>query len=559
MSTVRTQTDQPWLHAYPPEMPATFTAVEPHLLAHFRDAVASAGDREAIRYFDASLTYAEVDRLSDGFALWLMEQGVKPGDRVGIILQNVPHVAIAVLATWKLTAIPVPGNPMYQPRELTRIFADYEPAAVICHDDHAVVVRQALLDADLAATPCATVRARDFQTSGPDDLLPPDAAPDAQDFLTICTAHAGRQPPPAPIRGEDLGLLLYTSGTTGVPKGAMIRHSSIAFDSEVSALLMRLGADSRVLAIAPMFHITGFIVHLGVAIASRCSMAVHYRFRSDIVLDVIRNYRPTFTVGAITAFNALMNAEGVTREDFGSFEQVFCGGAPIAPALRAEVKDRLGITLQPAYGMTETCGITHLSPPGMTAPVDPDTGAMAVGLPISSTEARIVGPEGEDLPPGSAGEIWMRGPQIMTGYWNKPDDTAETLHDGWMRSGDIGCMDENGWFYVVDRQKDMISASGFKVWPREVEDVLLEHVSVREAAVIGVPHPYRGETVVAYISRTPGSPPAEAADLIRHCRERLAAYKVPARVEIMDELPKTPTGKIQRAALRQTSADGAQK
>jgi len=200
--------------------------------------------------------------------------------------------------------------------------------------------------------------------------------------------------------------------------------------------------------------------------------------------------------------------------------------------------------------MTESCSSTHIAPPGLEIPIHPATGALSVGLPISYTDARIAGLDGEEVAPGTPGEIWMRGPQIMSGYWNKPEENAVTLHDGWLRSGDVGIMDERGWFYVIDRQKDMINASGFKVWPREVEDVLLEHPDVREAAVIGVPDPYRCETVRAFVSIKPGVSPPDAASLIAHCRERLAAYKVPRQVEVVSDLPKTPTGKIRRAALR---------
>jgi long-chain acyl-CoA synthetase len=311
--------------------------------------------------------------------------------------------------------------------------------------------------------------------------------------------------------------------------------------------------QSRVLGVAPLFHVTGFVLHMGVTLDQGCSMALHYRVRADAVLDIIRDYRPTFTIAAITAYNALMAVQGVSVADFAGFETAFSGGAPIAPALRLLVREKLGLELLPVYGMTESCSATHITPRGYDVPVDPATGALAVGLPVSSTNACILDPEGEPLPPGETGEICMCGPQIMSGYWNKPEETAATLHNGWLRSGDIGFMDAQGWFYVVDRQKDMINASGFKVWPREVEDVLHKHPSVREAAVIGVAHSYRGETVQAYVSLNGA---VDEADLVAHCRAHLAAYKTPSRVIILDELPKTLTGKIQRALLRERAATG---
>ncbi|MFC4595557.1 class I adenylate-forming enzyme family protein [Sphingobium tyrosinilyticum] len=523
------------------------------MLSMFQSAVAGSSDQEAIRYFDASLSYGELDILSGAFATWLAEVGVQRGARVGIILQNVPHLIIAILAAWKLGAIPVPGNPMYTSSELTRMFADYAPGELICHGEHLATVSRALDDAGLSSVPVAHASAYDWQSQDDQRVLPrrPIAqdSPDRPDMFGICVERRGERPVVEAARGEDIGLILYTSGTTGVPKGAVISHGGLAFNSFTSALWMGIDPGSRILGLAPLFHITGFVLHMGVAFATGCSLALHYRFDAAAVLDVIRIYSPTFTIGAITAFNALMNTKDVDREDFASFKNVFSGGAPIAPALRDAVQDRLGVTLQPVYGMTESTAPTHIAPIGVDVPVDPDTGALAVGLPISSTEAMIAGPDGKPLSPGNPGEIWMRGPQMMQCYWNKPAESAETMKEGWLRSGDIGVMDQRGWFYVVDRQKDMINASGFKVWPREVEDVLVAHPAVKEAAVIGVPDHYRGETVRAYISLKQAAAVEESV-LIQHCRDELAAYKVPKSVIILEELPKTPTGKIQRAALR---------
>ncbi|WP_157215106.1 class I adenylate-forming enzyme family protein [Flavisphingomonas formosensis] len=544
---------QPWLELYPSGMPARFVPRHADGLAMFRETAAAVPDAEAIAYFDGSLSYADLDRASDAIALWLIAKGVRQGDRISLILQNVPHVAIGILAAWKAGAIPVPGNPMYRAPELAKLFRDYQPAAIVGHDDHLSEILSALAEAGVTETPLLSVDAHDFQSADDARLLPPAAASvpaRIAGFKAVLDAHDGSRPPAVSIDPSDLALILYTSGTTGQPKGAMIRHSSVAFNSGAAALWMRIGRDSRILGMAPIFHITGFILHLTMSWSAGASVALHYRVHPEAVLDVIRSYRPTFAIAAITAFNALMQVPGVSAADFASFETVFSGGAPIAPALRDEIREVLGITLLPVYGMTETCSPTHISPPGLEVPVSEETGALAVGLPISSTESAILGPDLDPLPPGEQGEVCMRGPQVMTGYWNKPAESAEALHDGWMRSGDIGFQDEQGWFYVVDRKKDMINASGFKVWPREVEDTLYAHPAVREAAVIGIPDSYRGETVRACVSLKPGMA-SDEADLIAHCRARLAAYKVPRSVILLDDLPKTLTGKIQRAMLRE--------
>lgn len=542
----------PWRTSYPASVPGEFSSPYCNAIDMFRAAVSRAADAEAIAYFDASLSYAKLDVMSDALADWMLKGGVRKGDRVGIILQNVPHAAVSILAAWKMGAIPVPGNPMYRRVELAKLFKDFEPAVIIGHGDHMADISGALADAGLMNALLLSVSPHDFQTRNDSRLLPASSVSEhgnIPDFLAVLADHSGQVPPPVTLAGSDLALILYTSGTTGVPKGAMIRHSSVVFNSGTAALWMRVGPDSRILGLAPIFHITGFILHLTLAWAAGASVALHYRVHPEAVLDIIREYRPTFAIAAITAFNALMQVPGVSPEDFASLETLFSGGAPIAPALRDEMRARLGVVVLPVYGMTETCSPTHIAPPGVDVPVSAETGALSVGLPISSTESIILGPTGDALPCGESGEVCMRGPQIMSGYWSKPDETSECLVDGWMRSGDIGFQDENGWFYVVDRRKDMINTSGFKVWPREVEDTLYAHPSVREAAVVGVPDSYRGETVRAFISLKAD---VDEAALLAHCRANLAAYKVPRSIVFLDELPKTHTGKIQRAMLRES-------
>ena len=555
-----------WIAQYPEGLPADIVPAYGDALAMFRGTLASFPQGVAIAYFDGAISYAALDAMSDAFAGWLADRRLGKGDRVAIVLQNVPHAAIAILAAWKIGAIPVPLNPMYRAAELAKLFADFTPSAIIGHDDHLEHIIDAQARTGQAGVPLVAVSARDFQTRNDPRLLP--AAPDttaggAIDLAAILASHEIRTPPSTPLQGTDLAMILYTSGTTGVPKGAMISHASVVFNATVSARWMAVASHSRILGLAPIFHITGFILHLALAWATGATVGLHYRVHPEAVIELIRAWRPTFGMAAITAFNALMNVPGVTPADFASFETVFSGGAPIAPALREEMRQRLGITVLPAYGMTETCSPTHLAPPGLDVPVCPETGALSVGLPMSSTQAKIVGPDGQDLPPGHHGEVCMRGPQVMAGYWNKPDETDACLLDGWMHSGDIGFQDENGWFFIVDRSKDMINASGFKVWPREVEDVLHAHPTIREAAVVGVPDAYRGETVHAYVAlkahdladtAAPSDAASLEADLMAHCRARLAAYKVPRRIVVLDELPKTLSGKIQRAALRQPDA-----
>lgn len=525
------------------------------MLSLFRAAAAERGEHAALRYFDGVLSYRDLDKASDTLACWLLAQKVVRGDRVAIILQNMPQFVLMTVAAWKVGAVPVPGNPMYRQGELSRIFVDSEPAVLLCLDNHIDEVREALKDmssqpkALLVTSPCS------FQTRNDLRVIPPFRDSGAELSLEAVLAAGDHAVPPAiRIEGNDLGLILYTSGTTGVPKGAMIRHSSLAFQGEAMRDWCELHHQSRILAIAPFFHITGFSCHIATMLSARASMVLHYRVEPSLLLDVIREHRPTFTIGAITAFNALMGVDGITADDMSSFDRVYSGGAPIPPALRDQIQRRLGVTIHSSYGMTETTAHTHLAPFNAEIPVDSASGALSIGVPMPHVEARIVGEDGAELHPRDIGELAIRGPQVTVGYWRKPAETAAALHDGWLKTGDIAFTDENNWFYLVDRKKDVIIASGFKIWPREVEDVLYGHEAVREAAVIGVPDEYRGETVKAYVSLNPGKK-VDPADLIDYCRTRLAGYKVPRSVDVLAELPKTVTGKIQRLALRDLPKD----
>ena len=307
------------------------------------------------------------------------------------------------------------------------------------------------------------------------------------------------------------------------------------------------------LGVAPLFHITGVIGHLAIALLVPIPLVLAYRFEPQVVLDAIREHEPTFSIGSITVFIALMNAPGAQRDDLASMTRLYSGGAPIPPSTIKAFSDHFGLYIHNFYGLTETSSPSHGVPREADAPVDTASGALSVGVPVFSTVVRIVRDDGTDADVGEVGEIVTRGPQVVPGYWNKPEETQNALRapDGSveLKTGDVGYMDDQGWFYVVDRKKDQINAGGYKVWPREVEDVLYEHPAVREAAVVGVPDEYRGETVKAFVSLRPGQE-VDPDELIAFCKERMSAYKYPRQVELMDEIPKTVTGKLLRRALR---------
>lgn len=519
------------------------------LEARFRELAEVASDATFLHYFDGTLTYGEVDDRVSALADWLRTHGVLRGDRVVLLLQNVPDFPIAVLASWRIGAAVVPINPMYQERELAGMFADCAPAAIVCHDyDHGRIAAEA---ARMDRAPAIILSGpRDYQKGDDERVLPPAAAtPDGVARIALLPRVAtGATLADIPLP-EDLGLLLYTSGTTGRPKGAMHRHDALLLNARLPVRWCGFAKPPVVYAMAPLFHITGFSVHLGVALSSGGSLSLNYRFQPDVVLEMLARSRPAFTVGSITAFMALMNHRETRPDHFASFEMIWSGGAPVPPPVAADFASRFGKALHIAYGMTETGGASHATPPNASGRVDPESGSAAVGMPVPGTLQRIVNDEGEILSVGETGELWVKAPQLMSGYWQRPEENTATLVDGWLRTGDIGKIDEAGWLYLVDRKKDMIIASGFKVWPREVEDVLYDHPAVREAAVVGVPDDYRGETVKAVVALKSDCR-TDAAGLEAHCRANLAPYKVPRLYEFLDDLPKTLTGKIIRAAVR---------
>jgi long-chain acyl-CoA synthetase len=525
------------------------------LVHALRTAVAEAPERTFLAYFDARLSYREADELSDSVAAHLAARGLEPGDRVAVLLQNSPHFVLAVLGAWKAGATVVPVNPMYKSGEMGHILHDAEVTALICSDRAwEGYLRKTAADSPVRIVLTATER--DFQTRDDARVLGFERlpqAPDADDLVAVArqggTAPAGRDPRPG-----DIALISYTSGTSGTPKGATNTHGNIMHNAERQRTGLALPEAPVYYALAPLFHITGMVCQFGACLNSAGTLVLTYRFEPGVVLEAFAEHHPHYTVGPSTAFMALAARPDATPEHFASFVNISSGGAPVPPALVETFRERFGPYIRVGYGLTECTAPCASVPPGLEAPVDPVSGTLSVGLPGADTVVRIVDERGEEVPFGEQGEIVVRGPQVVPGYWRRPDATAESFPDGELRTGDIGFMDEQGWLYVVDRKKDMINASGFKVWPREVEDVLYTHPAVREAAVVGVPDGYRGETVRAYISLRPGAE-ATPDELAAYCKERLAAYKYPRQVEILPDLPKTASGKILRRELRSRAQD----
>jgi long-chain acyl-CoA synthetase len=537
-------------------VPADIQPAADTALAMFRATAARGGDAPLLYYFDRALTLAECDALSDALAVGLQQRGVETGDRIAVYMQNIPQVILAVLAAWKCGAVVVPCNPMLRERELVKILSSSGCRVLLCQED---------LYAEVARAAVASTAVQHTITTSPLEFLEPGKAPPAMlagvtrtghagaaDLLEVAAQHADQKPRAVELTGDDVAFMVYTSGTTGDPKGAMNTHRNVVFATSVYERWIGLTSRDVILGLAPLFHVTGLIGHVTLAMLTGAPLILFYRFDVGEACRLAARHGATFTVSAITAFIALLNSEAMGKHDLSKLTKLYTGGAPTPARVLADWHERTGVRIQPMYGLTEATSPTHMTPHGAIPPIDPHTGAMSVGVPVCNTHVKVVTDDGHVAGPREIGEFVIAGPQIVPGYWQKPAETAKALSADGLKTGDVGFMDEQGWFYLVDRSKDMIVASGFKVWPREVEEVLYMHPAVREAAVVGMPDAYRGETIKAVISLKPGYQ-VTPEEIRAFARERMAAYKYPRVVEIMDELPKTTSGKIMRRLLQPTA------
>jgi long-chain acyl-CoA synthetase len=542
--------ERPWLGLYS----TTRSELLPeHLnaLGMFAASVARAPDHPLVSYFGTVLSAREVDDTSDALAVALYELGVRAGDRVAIYLQNQPQFILAVLASWKVGATVVSCSPMLKEKELRQQLQDSGARVLVALESlHQEVATFVVPNTDVRAV--VTTSELDFVRGetprfmrGVERIRPPET----DDLLDLVRAHRGKRPPPVVLRADDVAFLTYTSGTTGPAKGAMNTHGNVVLAAEGYRDWFDLSDSDVILGVSPLFHITGIVAHIALPALLPATVVLGCRFDPAETARIVTATQPTFTVAVITLFVALLESAEARAADWSSLKKIASGGAPVRPSVVAEWEALTGTHIHHVYGMTETTSLAHATPLGRRAPVDPATGALSVGVPFFNTTVLVVDEDGHPLPPGELGELVVDGPQVTPGYWRRPEETAHAMPDGRLRTGDLGFMDPDGWFYVTDRLKDMIIASGYKVWPRDVEEVLLQHPAVAEAAVIGVPDDYRGETVKAFVVLGPGQETDER-ELITFAKHRMAAYKYPREVEILDAIPKSPSGKVLRSRLR---------
>jgi len=519
-------------------------------------------DRTALAYFGTRISYTRLLAHVDRCAAGLQALGIKKGDRVALMMSNCPQFVIAYFGVLRAGGIVTATSSMYTAREAAHQWHDAGASVVIVDRKLASTAQAALADVPDIKHVILT-GSRDYYPAAfarLDRHVRTKAKPAKRKArrprrtASGVTRHSwqellllSRAPSPPSTKPDDIACLQYTGGTTGISKGAMLTHRNLVTNAyqTIHWLSGDKGGPEVMVAALPLFHIYAMTCVMLSSVLAGGTVVLLPRFELRAALNVVRKYRPTMFHGVPTMYVAFNEARNVERYGFKSLRVCMSGGAPLPVEVAQKFEALTGGRLVEGYGLTEASPVTHVNPPDGAARVG------SIGLLIPRTEARIVDLETgtRELPDGKAGEIIIRGPQVMKGYWNKPEETAQVLRDGWLYTGDIARRDEDGYFYIVDRKKDMIIAGGYNVYPREVEEVLFQHPHINEAAVVGVPDEYRGETVKAFVVLREGAA-TTAAEIITFCRQRLAAYKVPRQIVFRVSLPKSGVGKYLRRELR---------
>ncbi len=545
-----------WLKSYPAGVPAEIETGRltslAQLLSH---ACSTYRDRPAYEQFGRVLTYAQLDELSQAFAAWLQAAGLAKGDRIALMLPNTLQYPVALFGALRAGLIVVNTNPLYTGRELEHQLIDSGAAAIVVLENFAHVVAQVaphcalkkiLVTAVGDFLPFPKSWVINYIVRHRRKQVPPWHIPDGESFRDA--VHAGRQLTfrPPEIGPEDIAFLQYTGGTTGVAKGAMLTHGNLCanmFQAE-AWLGPHFSSEPGVLITAiPLYHVF--------ALTANCLLFAYLGWKNVLIINArdfpalvaeMKRHPFEYFSGVNTLFNALLHTPGFEKVDFSHLKITLGGGMAVQASVAARWKEVTGNILTQAWGLTETSPAVAINPLG-------EDFNGSVGLPVPSTDIAVKDDAGNDLPIGESGEVCVRGPQVMRGYWNRPDETAKVmLPDGWLRTGDVGYVDARGYVYLQDRKKDLILVSGFNVYPNEVEEVAVTHPGVLEAAAVAHQDPHSGEVVALYVVLK--DPNVTEKDIIEHCRKSLAGYKVPKFVYFRRELPKSNVGKILRKELR---------
>ncbi len=558
--------NRPWLSQYPPGVPAQ---IDIDACASLKDMLADRcarfADLPAYSSMGTSMSFRQLDEASLAFAAWLQkEAGLVRGDRVALMLPNLLQYPVALFGVLRAGLVVVNVNPLYTPRELRHQLKDSGAVAVVVLENFAHTLAEVI-----GSTPVRTVITTQVGDLLPPvkrwltnavvkhvkKLVPPWRLSAAVGFRQVLATGRARTCDEVALGHDDLAFLQYTGGTTGVAKGAMLSHGNmVANVLQVAAWIgpgMKDGAETLVIPL-PLYHVFALTGALSFFSTGTQTVLVANPRDLPAFIQVLKASRPSAIIGVNTLFRALLDAPGFAEVDLGRLKLAVAGGMAVQQTVAHRWKQATGVPLVEGYGLTECAPVV------IANPIDIAEWSGGIGVPLPSTDAAIVDSDGRSLPPGEVGEIVLRGPQVMKGYWSRPEDTAQVLHaDGWLRTGDMGTMDERGSFRLTDRKKDMIVVSGFKVFPNEVEDALALHPGVLEAAVIGVPDERAGEAVKAVVVRR--DPALTEVDLLAHAKLHLTGYKVPRVIEFRSEpLPKSNIGKVLRRELRDAAPPQAE-
>jgi long-chain acyl-CoA synthetase len=538
--------ERPWLKFYEPGVPHHIQYPDIPLHCLLDSAVRDFPEREAIIFQGRKITYRQLGEEVANAASGLAQRGLKKGERMAIMLPNCPQYVAAYYAILKIGGIVVNVSPMYVERELEFQLKDAGVEAILALRDF-----YPRLKAVRKKIPLKTIILTDLH--GVDGEKPrrksrAAAAKGVYDYADLLEKGRRLPPPSVKVDPDEVALLQYTGGTTGFSKGAMLTHRNLVADvlQCVSWNCDAVRGQERMFAVLPFFHVYGMTVAMNEAIELGATIIMLPRFNVDDALQAINLYQPTRFPGVPTMYMAIMNHPQVNKYNISSIRVCSSGSAPMPVEAQRRFEELTGAKVSEGYGLTEASPVTHANPFNGKRKIG------SIGLPRPDVDAKIVDLEtGEkDLPPGEVGELCIRGPQVMKGYWNQPEETRKTLRNGWLYTGDIGRMDEEGYFYIVDRKKDMIICSGYNVYPREIEEVLYQHPKVQEACIVGMPDPYRGETVKAFVVLKEKEQ-AVPEEIIEYCQKNMAKYKAPTLVEFRKELPKSHVGKVMRKILRE--------
>lgn len=544
-----------WHAHYPKEIPVSIVYDEKPLQAFLEESAKAYGEKKALHFMGKELSYADVYTEAKKVAHYLQKCGLQEGDRVAVMLPNCPQAVVSFYGVLMAGGVVVQTNPLYTERELEFQLNDSGARFMVCLDILLPRVTNVKGNTSLKHTIVTCIK--DYLPF-PKNLIYPfiqkkqynmvvkiEQTEDTHIWQRMIaeTAETYDKIKIDPV--EDIALLQYTGGTTGFPKGVMLTHYNLVANVQMcEAWLYKAQQGTEiVLGVLPFFHVYGMTTVMNMSIMQGSKMVLMPKFDAGEVLKTIEKQKPTLFPGAPTIYVGLLNHPNLKKYDLSSIEACISGSAPLPVEVQEQFEKVTGGRLVEGYGLTESSPVTHANF------VWEKRVNGSIGVPWPDTDCKIFRMDTmEEAEIGEVGEVAVKGPQIMKGYWNNPEETGNVLKDGWLLTGDLGYMDENGYFYIADRKKDMIIAGGYNIYPREVEEVLYEYEGIKEVVVAGIPDPYRGETVKAYIVPKSGKKPDEK-DLNNHCRKHLAAYKVPRIYEFRDELPKTAVGKILRRKL----------